>query len=220
MPSRLPRLGFWHLPVPLHAGRLNLRHQCRESVTFQYSVSLGYWEEVGRNTIGVRTIAKTLASGPPSNPQNGDIWIATAVDANGTVWQFRYNAGSASAYKWEFIGGGPLSAAVATAEAIPAGSGVVDAATVGPQVTLVRGGDYWISTYCQMNVSTPAGATPTRDACPTRRCGSRGRCRGRHECVHDPPWRGSRQRHGRCDHLEDALLQQQRQRRRHSGAQD
>lgn len=47
-----------------------------------------------------------FASGPPSSPSSGDIWIGANVDGNGTRWQFQYNAGSASAYKWEFVGGG------------------------------------------------------------------------------------------------------------------
>jgi hypothetical protein len=51
-----------------------------------------------------------ISAGPPANPNDGDIWIATAVDANGTRWHFQYNAGSASAYKWEFIGGAPYIA--------------------------------------------------------------------------------------------------------------
>lgn len=50
-----------------------------------------------------------FASGPPSSPSSGDIWVGTNVDANGTRWQFQYNAGSASTYKWEFIGGAPFA---------------------------------------------------------------------------------------------------------------
>lgn len=57
---------------------------------------------------GPRITSGAFSAGPPKNPQNGDIWIATGVDTNGTVWQFRYNAGSSSAYKWEFIGGAPV----------------------------------------------------------------------------------------------------------------
>jgi hypothetical protein len=49
-----------------------------------------------------------MSDGPPVSPNDGDIWIATSVDSNGTAWQFRYNAGSSSAYQWEFIGGAPL----------------------------------------------------------------------------------------------------------------
>lgn len=48
------------------------------------------------------------SAGPPSSPSDGDLWIASGVDSNGTRWQFQYNAGSASANKWEFIGGPPM----------------------------------------------------------------------------------------------------------------
>jgi hypothetical protein len=84
----------------------------------------------------------TLAGGPPASPQDGDIWIATAVDANGTRWAFQYNAGSASAFKWEFIGGFPQAVSpvgsITTASATP-----VDL-TGGPTLTLARAGDYMV----------------------------------------------------------------------------
>lgn len=52
--------------------------------------------------------AGAFGSGPPASPQDGDIWIATGVDGTtGVTWQFRYNAASASSFKWEFIGGAP-----------------------------------------------------------------------------------------------------------------
>lgn len=47
-----------------------------------------------------------LSAGPPANPQDGDIWIATSVGANGERWQFQYDASWViDAYKWKFIGG-------------------------------------------------------------------------------------------------------------------
>lgn len=55
---------------------------------------------------GTRT-RSALSGGPPASPGDGDIWIATGVSAAGARWAFQYNAGSASAYKWEFIGGSP-----------------------------------------------------------------------------------------------------------------
>lgn len=55
-----------------------------------------------------KILQQDFASGPPGNANDGDIWIATKVDGNGTVWQFRFNAGSTSPYRWEFIGGPPL----------------------------------------------------------------------------------------------------------------
>lgn len=46
------------------------------------------------------------SAGPPSSGVvDGDIWIARVADT--VSWQFQYHAGSASAYKWECIGGAP-----------------------------------------------------------------------------------------------------------------
>lgn len=84
-----------------------------------------------------------FASGPPGSPVDGDIWTATAVDANGTNWQFRYNAGSASSFKWEFIGGPPVRVRVSTMETTT-NTGDVPLATAGPTYSVVRQGDYWI----------------------------------------------------------------------------
>lgn len=41
----------------------------------------------------------------PASPTDGQIIVYTADATNGVQWMLRYNAGSASAYKWEFIGG-------------------------------------------------------------------------------------------------------------------
>jgi hypothetical protein len=98
---------------------------------------------------GPKTTTSTLAGGPPGSPVDQDIWIATAVDANGTRWAFQYNAGSASAFKWEFIGGAPTSAEVLTSETT-ASTADTDLATVGPSITLPRAGDYLYSFDVQM----------------------------------------------------------------------
>jgi hypothetical protein len=88
-----------------------------------------------------------LSSGPPASPNNGDIWYATGVN-NGTndagmVWGFRYNSGSASAYKWEFIGGSDWVQYIDTLESTAAAwPTVADLTTVGPGYTTIRAGDY------------------------------------------------------------------------------
>lgn len=65
--------------------------------------------EVVSTNVGTPNVTTSpISSGPPSSPSTGDIWVATNVDANGTRWQFQYNAGSSHAEKWEFIGGGVL----------------------------------------------------------------------------------------------------------------
>lgn len=85
-----------------------------------------------------------LVTALPGSPVNGqEIYYQDASMAtDGVVWHLRYNASSASAYKWEFVGGPPLRASVDTDQTFTAGATFVDAATVGPQVTLPLAGDY------------------------------------------------------------------------------
>lgn len=86
----------------------------------------------------------SMAGGPPGSPADQDIWVATNVGANGERWSFQYNAGSASASKWEFIGGPEVivsdDGTVTTASVAYA----VPTAGTGSQLTLtaVRAGDY------------------------------------------------------------------------------
>lgn len=97
-----------------------------------------------------------FASGPPSSPSSGDIWIAT-VDANGTRWQFQYNAGSASAYKWEFIGGSPVLLQDTS------GSKFVNTLSATWQqiytgtIATAREGDYFVTTLGEANMQNTSG---------------------------------------------------------------
>jgi hypothetical protein len=75
--------------------------------------------------------------------QDGDIVDLIADATLGVIWRFRYRAASASANKWEFLGGPALAAYVDTAET-RANAAYGDLATVGPQVTVPRAGDYLI----------------------------------------------------------------------------
>lgn len=84
-----------------------------------------------------------ISSGPPSSPSTGDIWIASNVDAVGTRWQFQYNAGSASAYKWEFIGGNVTRAIRGSTDSITSNSAVVPDTNLGT-ITVARPGDYGV----------------------------------------------------------------------------
>jgi hypothetical protein len=83
-----------------------------------------------------------LVTSLPANPIDGQECYFQADATNGVVWHLRYNAASASAYKWEFLGGSPLRATVNTDETFTAGATYVDCATVGPQITLPLVGDY------------------------------------------------------------------------------
>lgn len=87
--------------------------------------------------------AASYGASPPASPVDGQMWVFPADATNGVNWMFRYNAGSASAYKWEFIGGAPIYAAVTADESLGASTGSwVNVTTIGPDVSAARPGDY------------------------------------------------------------------------------
>jgi hypothetical protein len=91
------------------------------------------------NTLGY---ALPYATTLPTSPTDGQVAVLVDNVINPTYqWQFRYNAASTSAYKWEFIGGTDLYATVAATES-SATIGWFDLATVGPRVFIPRNGDY------------------------------------------------------------------------------
>jgi hypothetical protein len=50
----------------------------------------------------------STVSSLPGSPIDGQIIYYEANATDGIIWQLRYRSASASAYKWEFIGGSPL----------------------------------------------------------------------------------------------------------------
>jgi hypothetical protein len=62
----------------------------------------------------------TLVTSLPSSPVDGQVIDYVADATNGVVWRFRYRSASASAYKWEFIGGGNLDSYVAAQQSTSA----------------------------------------------------------------------------------------------------
>lgn len=98
-----------------------------------------------------RITTSPLSGGPPANPQDNDIWVATGVDASDTRWQFSYNAGSASAYKWDYIGGPPMYAEDAAGGETNSAS-YVDVGS-NPSLTVARAGDYIIEFAAELGVN-------------------------------------------------------------------
>jgi hypothetical protein len=108
-----------------------------------------------------------LSATPPANPIDGQLWAFPA--AAGTVWLFRYNPASGSAYKWEFVGGPPWES--------PMGGGGATAAygdigSLSP-FTVPRNGDYVVafgaSAYvsvgtASINIALKRGAAATADS--------------------------------------------------------
>jgi hypothetical protein len=80
----------------------------------------------------------------PTSPADGNIFVYLADATNGVNWTFKYNAGSASSYKWECIGGRPLWSAVAAAE-VTTSATYAALGTAGPSVILPFAGDYDIA---------------------------------------------------------------------------
>jgi hypothetical protein len=79
----------------------------------------------------------------PASPVDGQEAILVDSITNPSYqWRFRYNAGSTSTYKWEFIGGAPASAGITNDETLATG-GWGDLATNGPLITVPRTGNYF-----------------------------------------------------------------------------
>ncbi len=96
----------------------------------------------------------------PSSPYDGQIidLQTSAMADDGIVWRFKYRAASASAYKWEFIGGPPWHKEVATAETTTSGT-FADLATVGPAVEIPVAGSYMVTAHAWItNTTAVAGA--------------------------------------------------------------
>jgi len=92
----------------------------------------------------------------PFNPGNGDLWLYPADDTNGVNWLFRWNQGSASTYKWECIGGVPLTAENQSDDTTTFAPYVDLTGTAGPSLTVPRAGDYLIA-YNANVYNTSAG---------------------------------------------------------------
>jgi hypothetical protein len=97
----------------------------------------------------------TGATGPPGpSPERGTALPATPSDGleydyiadatNGVIWRFRYRAASASAHKWELVGGGALYAENATVSAFTLTSSTYVQQEVPntPVLTVPLAGDY------------------------------------------------------------------------------
>ena len=93
---------------------------------------------------------------PPASPRDGDEWVFPADAAAGVNWRFRYNAGSGSIYKWEFIGGPPLDASRLAADSMSVTPTYTNLPN-GPTLTVPRTGDYIVEFVLNM---TGAPATP------------------------------------------------------------
>jgi hypothetical protein len=82
----------------------------------------------------------------PGSPVDGQEYVLVDSLTNPSYqWRFRYNAGSSSAYKWECVGGTEVSSTIGSSENLTSTGTWSDLATLGPDFTLPRAGDYLIS---------------------------------------------------------------------------
>jgi hypothetical protein len=88
---------------------------------------------------------------PPAQPIDGQLWAYPVATNTCWLWLFRFNAGSSSAYKWEFIGGPPLHvdqiASFTITSTSPQNPG-------GPSITIARSGTYVFRWGAFLNAST------------------------------------------------------------------
>lgn len=90
----------------------------------------------------------------PASPVDGQECYFVANATNGVVWRLRYRAASASAFKWEFVGGAPDYLGM------PSGTGLTSPSAItavpgSPTWTVPLAGDYFVDTSM---VITLAGA--------------------------------------------------------------
>jgi hypothetical protein len=122
----------------------------------------------GISYIAVRTTTQTPVAWPslPSPVAYGTTLPGSAIDGQEAIlvdsitnptyqWKFRYNAGSSSAYKWEFIGGPPLQIYPGTFNNPTANAYNADTAP-GSTLTIPRAGDYSLSSLAGV-VATVGG---------------------------------------------------------------
>lgn len=100
----------------------------------------------------------------PQSPSDGQECYYIADSTNGVIWHLKYNAAGAGSYKWWYVGGPPLFAAVDTDEALATGTAIwVNLATDGPTITLPLGGDFmWrghFDAYAAVATTASAGAS-------------------------------------------------------------
>lgn len=121
-----------------------------------------------------RMPSHAVVSALPSAPFDGQViyFQSEAMAALGVVWQLRYRAASASAYKWEYVGGaglheyttgGEKAVVVGTWNLIPG----------GPTITLPLAGDYDVraqatiiesaAVYGTISMGIGHNGTPTED---------------------------------------------------------
>lgn len=94
----------------------------------------------------------------PGSPVNGQEVYYVADATNGVVWHLKYRSASASAYKWEFVGGGDLFVRTNVAmETVADGAAWHNPATTDVALAVPLGGDYLAHYGANMDAAAPEG---------------------------------------------------------------
>lgn len=106
--------------------------------------------------IGPAYADKLIVTALPASPVNGQECFYLADSGNGIVWHLKFRSGSASAHKWEYVGGPPTSAAST------GGSGIISSSTIAvltntPQISIPLPGVYDIELYIDIQSHIPGG---------------------------------------------------------------
>lgn len=93
----------------------------------------------------------------PPNPKNGQVVYFLADATNGIVWTLKYRANSASAYKWEFVGGPRLYSKIGDKDTSRTTTSLTYVALGDtPSITVPLAGDYYITLEAILYPTTTA----------------------------------------------------------------
>lgn len=91
--------------------------------------------------VGAGAAAPLYVTSLPANPYDGQEVYYGADPTNGVVWHLRYRSAASGSYKWDFIGGTAMRAAVDTQE-LTTSTSYTTLSTAGPSITTPLAGDY------------------------------------------------------------------------------
>jgi hypothetical protein len=96
--------------------------------------------------LGVEAVTPVPSTTLPATPYDGQLANLTVDTVLGVSWQLRYNAASASTFKWEFVGGPPWLASQTNLSGPGVnGWGDGNVPNTGPALVVPRAGDYYVS---------------------------------------------------------------------------
>jgi len=102
------------------------------------------WNVITNDVIALNSAAPSdVVTALPGSPIDGQVIYYTADATNGVVWKLRYRSASASAYKWEYVGGNELSSIDLNSRTILTAAVTTFATyTSAPSITAPLAGDY------------------------------------------------------------------------------